>query len=189
LTYARADFQTILGNRSETASNEVAYVVDSLYTRNQQAQLRLDQTTNNTCIQNLRNILNNVVSLSGFRIGACSRQFYNQKMSMSDPIYEQIDRFQIRVNNLPIAFMDVLRDEHLLNDEERVVEALEARYLEEVRVHNVDYNDFLNNEFTQMELQLSALINNLNTCFEDIVTTFHIAAEAAETDISFTCGQ
>jgi hypothetical protein len=185
----REEFHRILS----LESNRTAVYLNELLTelRNQEASTtqRLDQTTNSTCIQNLRNVLADTLSLSGFRIGTCAGQFYENSVGVSEPIYNQVTEYQLTANNLPIMFMAEMQGENVINDEAVVINRINARLTNERQMFEVQLPNFRKNMLPELERLLHNLNLTLSLCFIDILNNFRIVATLVEERISVICGQ
>jgi hypothetical protein len=189
LQSTRFDFHGTLLASADGSMGHFIELFGQLSAQETSTNQRLDQATNSTCIQNLRNILVNTISLSGFRIGTCSSQYYDEFVAASEPVYRRINEFQLASHTLPIFFMAEMQDENVLYDANAVMARIDARYA-------VKW-DFL---ATQMPIfgqsiapELGQTLRNLNaalaSCFSDISNNFRTVAINVEERITTVCGQ
>jgi hypothetical protein len=189
LALLRVDFARVVQTESGRTVIYMNEVIGEVRTQESTTMTRLGRATNNTCIQNLRNLVQDTLSLSGFRIGTCSKQFYDNVVNRTEPIYAQITQYQIAVNNLPIMFMAEMQGENVLNDEQHVIDRINARFARENAIYIVDFPIFTENLIPELERQLHNLNLDLSLCFIDIVNNFRIVATLAEERIFTICGQ
>jgi hypothetical protein len=189
LARLRQNLSSVLLNTSEYTIFHTGTVVEELRKQEASTQYIFAQTNNNTCIQNLRNIMDNTISLSGFRVGGCSGQAFNSMSVLFSGIYDQIMRIQLPVSRWPIHFMAKMQGENVFNDENYIMATITSTFLNEKSSLEVDIRNLQNEVLIQWERDLNDLNHVLDLCFRELVGDFQLAAGLAEERISTICGQ
>jgi hypothetical protein len=145
--------------------------------------------TNSTCIQNLKNVILNTFSLSGFRIDNCMSLLNNQALPQSEQIYKLINTHQLRVNRFLIAFVEESMDDNILIDEDIVRENITARYWDERNRYEIKFTNSVNNGDFNMTSYLQSLNRDLQECMVDVVQNFRAVAFIVEERITSICEQ
>jgi hypothetical protein len=149
----------------------------------------INRANNNTCIQNLRNMLTNFANLNGDRIGNCSQEYYRNVEAATVANNNQINFYQQFANVLSILFVTEIQGGTVTNDLQIVIVRINSllaiiRNMFEIRLPEVQIT-----MVSDLQRLFRNLNSNLSVCSTDNLNNFRSDAKFIEDGIRNVCGQ
>jgi hypothetical protein len=171
LQIARNDLSSILNETTATTQNRFVQTLTSLRTEESRFQIQLNrENLLSVCIQNLQSLMDNTLSLSGFRLSNCAATLEFEFNNLTSITTNNFYQLQLETYNIPFLFMSIMQGTNILN-EEQIINAWLDRLVHETNVYH-EWPIMLFNVLTNLRNQLNLVNQRYETCTDIAMSHF-----------------